>query len=211
MSRRAIVAVVALVLMSAAALAAPRSVAVTAVGADTLDPRWEALDEAVGYWNQQLAEIGTGIRLGPVTRSIQPVPDAAVRDLGEMTLRTGPPGDRVAGILPGGLEQLPGDIIVAFSAIDFVSFARLYSPGGKGLVAISRPDVPPRSLPNVLRNLLAHEMGHALGLRHNDDPAMLMCGRPAPCRPVAFASPVKRWFPLTEDDKANLRARWPPQ
>jgi hypothetical protein len=71
--------------------------------------------------------------------------------------------------------------------------------------------MPPRSLPNVLHNLVAHEMGHALGLRHNDDPTMLMCGRPAPCRPGEWVSPTKRFFPLTEADKANLRQRWPPQ
>jgi predicted Zn-dependent protease len=31
------------------------------------------------------------------------------------------------------------------------------------------------SLPNVPRNVIAHELGHAIGLPHNSDPALLMC------------------------------------
>jgi hypothetical protein len=52
-------------------------------------------------------------------------------------------------------------------------------------------------------------VGHALGLGHNDDPAMLMCGRPAPCRPDAFQSTTPRFFPLTETERAQLRALYP--
>ena len=37
---------------------------------------------------------------------------------------------------------------------------------------------------------------------------VLMCGRPAPCRPDLFASSTPRFFPLTAEDKAALRARW---
>jgi len=197
--------------MCAAAVAAPRSVSLTVVGAmPPPDPRWEAVEEAVGYWNDQLAAIGAGIRVGPVQRLIQPVPD---NDLLAMSYSEVSRSSYTGYVpqFPVELASLPGDIIIALSTLDFVSFGHPLNSASKGLVAISRADLPPRSLPNVLRNLVAHEMGHALGLRHNADPAMLMCGRPAPCRPGAFASPVKRWFPLTEADKANLVARWPPR
>jgi hypothetical protein len=59
-------------------------------------------------------------------------------------------------------------------------------------------------------HIIAHEIGHAIGLGHNADPAMLMCGRPAPCRPDAFISDQPRLFPLTEEDRSRLRAMYPP-
>lgn len=174
--------------ISVAASAAPQSISVAVVGADAADPRWGAAEEAIDYWNDQLAEIGAGIRLDPLIRLVQPVPQ-----------------------FPDEMASIPADIIIVLSMLDFISFGHPWSPGQKGLVEISRPDVVPRSLPNVLRNLLAHELGHVLGLGHNGDPAMLMCGRPAPCRPNLFASDAKRFFPLTEAEKATLRQNWPPQ
>jgi hypothetical protein len=59
------------------------------------------------------------------------------------------------------------------------------------------------------RNVITHELGHAIRLGHNDDCTTLMYGRPAPCRPDAFQSEVAKFFPLTEDDKATLRTRYP--
>ena len=76
--------------------------------------------------------------------------------------------------------------------------------GHKGIAIIRRPDVPPLSLPNVARNVIAHELGHVLGLPHTSDPALLMCGRPAPCRPAVFQSETKVFFPLTDSERRLL-------
>jgi hypothetical protein len=38
---------------------------------------------------------------------------------------------------------------------------------------------------------------------------MLMCARPAPCRPALFASKRARYFPLTPDEKAKLKQMYP--
>jgi hypothetical protein len=180
------------------AFAAPMSLSITVVGPDAGDPRWAAVDEAVEFWNDELAM--ADLQLGPATRVVRPVPDDALRASSDAVLA----GRRGHGV-PRLLEDVPGDIVVALSNAELISFAIRRSGGSKGFVGMRRADIPPLSLPNVLRNVVAHELGHVLGLQHNSDPTTLMCGRPAPCRPTEFTSDVRRFFPLTDADRANLR------
>jgi len=180
------------------------SLSVTVVGADNSDPRWHAVEEAVEFWNQQLAAAGIDVRLGPIARLIQPVSDDALSRISTALVGR----YRFEPDVPEGLRQIPGDIIVALSTAELISFGLPWRPEQSGLVGLRRADIPPLSLPNVPRNLVAHELGHVLGLRHNSDPATLMCGRPAPCRPSAFASERAQFFLLISLDIATLRSRW---
>jgi hypothetical protein len=90
-----------------------------------------------------------------------------------------------------------------------------YTAGWRGrvVIAIKNGNVPPLTLPNVLRNVIAHELGHSVGLEHNEDAMLLMCGRPTPCRPDAFRSETPRFFPLSTAERARLLAmysrEWP--
>ncbi len=145
---------------SLVASAAPASLSVPVVGADGNDPRWRAVAEAVEFWNQQLADAGVGVRLGPIARLVQPVPDDALRQLSGLAV-----SGRFAGDIPQELERVQGEIVVALSTADLISFGLQWSPARKGLIGLRRADIPPMSLPNVLQNVVAHEVGHVLGLR----------------------------------------------
>jgi hypothetical protein len=161
--------------------------------------------EAVEFWNRQLAEIGTPFRLGAVTQTTETLPTDFLTRLSASVLTREPPPD-----VPERVKRMLGDIIIALSDGDFVSFSGWLLSGTRVVIGIRSDQLRPLSLPNVGRNVIAHELGHAIGLGHNDDPTTLMCGRPAPCRPAVFQSNVARFFPLTEADKGLLLRLYPP-
>lgn len=170
------------------------------------DPRVASVREAIAHWNGELARLGRHVQLDSGTVRGSSVPDSVLRAAGgEILLGWGPATARLHASLSG----VPGDIAIALSNIDLISFGAPWRAGSRGVVAVRRSDIPPLSLPNTLRNVLAHELGHVLGLAHNGDSTTLMCGRPAACRPRAFASDSARFFPLTPSDERRLRERWP--
>jgi hypothetical protein len=159
-----------------------RSPTVTIV-ANGDDPRIGLVESAVAFWNNTLEEIGSGFRIGAITRIDQPIPEESLHQVSEAIV--GSVG-RTRSPLPDRLDNLPGDLVIFLASTEFVSFAAPFDRSGRRYVAIRGLQFPPLNLPNVAPNLVAHEIGHAIGLGHNADPKFLMCGRPAPYRPGAI-------------------------
>jgi hypothetical protein len=168
------------------------------------DQRLPLVRDAVSFWNRMFVELGSGFRLGPVETGAAKIPPGAMSTLSAAVLSGAhkPP-------MPDWMPGTAGEIVVALSDEEFVSFTLRWPADASALVAIKNARNYPLILPNVARNVIAHEMGHAIGLGHNSDPTMLMCGRPASCRPASFQSATEHYFPLADDEKALLLKLYP--
>jgi hypothetical protein len=167
------------------------------------DPRIDLVVQAVSFWNTKLEQIGSPFRLGSITKTSQIIADDFLqgRSLGVL-------GGTVTAGAPQWITDTHGSIIVALSNAEFVSFTSLV--GSNVVIGIRNGKSVPLALPNVALNVITHEMGHAIGLGHNNDPTTLMCGRPADCRPDAFESDDERVFPVTDVEAGFLLDLYPP-
>ena len=170
------------------------------------DSRIPPAREAIAYWNREFLRLGRRVHFDSGTVRADSIHDALLRGAsGEAVMGRGPATTRLLEAISG----MPADVVIALSQTDLISFSVRWRAGGAGAVGVRRADILPLSMPNTVRNVIAHELGHVLGLDHNADSTTLMCGRPASCRPAAFASDSVRFFPLTTADERRLRERWP--
>lgn len=197
--------IAALLLPGIDVAAAERSVLVLAPSAD--DDRLDPAREALAFWNARLAELGVATRLGGprvvVASPVARVLENYARGVAQRAVRL--PGGEAEPDPPPELTRLAADVVLLLSRQDILSYTwplpRVDPP--RHLVVIRRVRGPDRNDAMVTRHVVAHELGHALGLLHNELADTLMCG---PCQPLAAESDETGFLPLTDAERARLVA-----
>ncbi len=174
---------------------------------DTNDVRLPMALDAIRFWNEVAEELGLSLRLTeelrigtPIMRPLENYARSISQRAGRLR---GGPNEPDA---PAEVTDLDAQAVLLLSRQDLMSFAwPVPRHRGRYFVAIEQDATAMAFNPNIARNILAHELGHTLGLRHNRNPTTLMCG---PCQTGGLAKDRPQYMQLTDADRARLVQRY---
>lgn len=185
--------------------ASPGPASVLVLAPSAADDRVAPSREAIAFWNGRLTELGVATRLSEprlvIGSAVERALENYARQVAQRATRL-PAGDAEPPP-PAALVDLDADVVLLLSRQDILSFTwplpRVSPP--RHLVVIRQVRGPYRTDPMVTKHVVAHELGHVLGLDHNAEPHTLMCG---PCQPLTAEPDATGFLPLTAGDRARL-------
>ena len=157
--------------------------------------------EAVAFWNDSVSDLGLPAAFA---EPLSATPPSGLRPFENYAHQLSQLAGRLHSSDPGpkppeALFRLDAEVVVLLSAQGLMPFAWPYGDDGRSFVAIPAGD----EREHVVRNVIAHELGHVLGLKHTREPGVLMC---QPCDTSARNGGQSRFLPLTEIDRERLRS-----
>lgn len=169
--------------------------------ADAEDERVAMVGDAVSFWNGAVSELGLA---GPFSEPGHQGPPEGLRPFENYAHQLSQLAGRLHSSDPGpkppeALFRVDAEVVVLLSAQNLMPFAWPYGDDSRYFIAIPAGD----ERDNVVRNVIAHELGHVLGLKHLREPGVLMC---QPCDTSARTGDQPRFLPLTEVDRERLRS-----